>query len=178
MAVQFRCHKCDKLISMLGEPGAEVTCPRCHQKTTIPAPVTGSHPYIPPAQKSTSTDVAGPVAVADTARLEGDVSVRAEYLAILGGIAPWAISLALHVVVLLVLALLAVLVVRETPLHKGHLRLLSQAADTGAHILPPIPAFYSRPKTIDDLIDQTIGKVFDLLGIPHDLFKRWGDNME
>ena len=71
-----------------------------------------------------------------------------------------------------------VLVVRETPLHKGHLRLLSQAADTGAHILPPMPAFYSRPKTIDDLIDQTIGKVFDLMGVQHDLFRRWGDNME
>jgi 4-hydroxy-3-polyprenylbenzoate decarboxylase len=71
-----------------------------------------------------------------------------------------------------------VLVVRETPLHKGHLRLLSQAADAGAHILPPMPAFYSRPKTIEDLIDQTIGKVFDLLGIEHQLFKRWGSNLE
>ena len=71
-----------------------------------------------------------------------------------------------------------VLMVRETPLHKGHLRLLSQVADAGAHILPPMPAFYSRPKTIEDLIDQTIGKVFDLLGIEHQLFKRWGSNLE
>lgn len=67
-----------------------------------------------------------------------------------------------------------VLVVRETPLHKGHLRLMSMAADMGAHILPPIPSFYHQPKTIDDIIDQSIGKVFDYLGIAHDLFRRWG----
>ncbi len=68
-----------------------------------------------------------------------------------------------------------VLVVRETPLHKGHLRLMTMAADMGAHILPPVPSFYHMPKTIDDIIDQTIGKIFDYLGIEHDLFKRWGD---
>jgi len=67
-----------------------------------------------------------------------------------------------------------VLVVRETPLHQGHLRLMTMAADMGAHILPPIPSFYHQPKTIEDLIDQTIGKVFDYLDIKHDLFKRWG----
>ena len=50
-----------------------------------------------------------------------------------------------------------VLVVRETPLHQGHLRLMTMAADMGAHILPPIPSFYHQPKTIEDLIDQTIG---------------------
>ena len=66
-----------------------------------------------------------------------------------------------------------VLVVRETPLHKGHLRLMTMAADMGAHILPPVPSFYHQPKTIDDIIDQTIGKIFDYLGIEHDLFKRW-----
>lgn len=68
-----------------------------------------------------------------------------------------------------------VLVVRETPLHKGHLRLMTDAADIGAHILPPIPSFYHQPKTIEDLIDQTIGKIFDYLGIEHNLFKRWGE---
>jgi 4-hydroxy-3-polyprenylbenzoate decarboxylase len=67
-----------------------------------------------------------------------------------------------------------VLVVRETPLHKGHLRLMTMAADIGAHILPPVPSFYHQPKTIDDIIDQTIGKIFDYLDIKHDLFKRWG----
>jgi len=68
-----------------------------------------------------------------------------------------------------------VLVVRETPLHKGHLRLMTIAADMGAHILPPVPSFYHMPKTIEDIIDQTIGKVFDFFGIEHDLFKRWGE---
>ncbi len=69
-----------------------------------------------------------------------------------------------------------VLVVRETPLHKGHLRLMTMAADMGAHILPPVPSFYHQPKSIEDIIDQTIGKVFDFIGIQHDLFNRWGDN--
>jgi len=67
-----------------------------------------------------------------------------------------------------------VLVVRETPLHKGHLRLMTMAADMGAHILPPVPSFYHQPKTIEDIIDQTIGKIFDYFQIQHDLFKRWG----
>jgi len=69
-----------------------------------------------------------------------------------------------------------VLVVRETPLHKGHLRLMTMAADMGAHILPPVPSFYHKPKTIEDIIDQTIGKVFDYLGIKHNLFQRWGED--
>ena len=69
-----------------------------------------------------------------------------------------------------------VLVVRETPLHKGHLRLMTMAADMGAHILPPVPSFYHQPKSIEDIIDQTIGKIFDYIGIEHDLFKRWGSN--
>ncbi|MCP4669297.1 MAG: UbiX family flavin prenyltransferase, partial [Deltaproteobacteria bacterium] len=66
-----------------------------------------------------------------------------------------------------------VLVVRETPLHKGHLRLMTMAADMGAHILPPVPSFYHQPKTINDIIDQTIGKICDYLDIEHNLFKRW-----
>jgi len=68
-----------------------------------------------------------------------------------------------------------VLVVRETPLHKGHLRLMTMAADMGAHILPPVPSFYHQPETIDDIINQTIGKIFDYLGVEHDLFRRWGN---
>ena len=71
-----------------------------------------------------------------------------------------------------------VLVVRETPLHVGHLRLMVLAAEMGAHILPPVPSFYHQPKTIEDIIDQTIGKVFDYMGIEHDLFKRWGENKQ
>jgi len=67
-----------------------------------------------------------------------------------------------------------VLVVRETPLHIGHLRLMTLAAEIGAHLVPPVPSFYHRPKTIEDIIDQTIGKIFDYFGIEHDLFRRWG----
>ncbi len=69
------------------------------------------------------------------------------------------------------------LLFRETPLHKGHLRLLTQAADMGAQIIPPVPAFYHHPKTIDDIINQSVGKVLDYMGIAHELFKRW-DNSE
>jgi 4-hydroxy-3-polyprenylbenzoate decarboxylase len=68
-----------------------------------------------------------------------------------------------------------VLVVRETPLHIGHLRLMTMAAEMGAHLLPPVPSFYHQPKTIGDIIDQTIGKVFDYIGIEHELFNRWGE---
>ena len=71
-----------------------------------------------------------------------------------------------------------VLVVRETPLHKGHLALMSRAADMGAHILPPVPSFYHRPESIQDIIDQTIGKIFDYMGIRHDLFQRWGEDAD
>ena len=67
-----------------------------------------------------------------------------------------------------------VLAVRETPLHKGHIDLMLRVTDMGATLLPPIPAFYFHPKTIDDLINHTVGKVLDLLGINHHLFERWG----
>ena len=69
-----------------------------------------------------------------------------------------------------------VLVVRETPLHLGHIELMLQASRMGAILLPPVPAFYFHPKTIDDLINHTVGKVLDLLGINHHLFNRWGSN--
>lgn len=70
-----------------------------------------------------------------------------------------------------------VLVVRETPLHLGHLRVLSQLAEFGATIMPPMPAFYQRPATIDDIIDQTVGRILDQFGIdpPRELFRRWGE---
>ena len=67
-----------------------------------------------------------------------------------------------------------ILVVRETPLHLGHLELMHQASRIGAILLPPIPAFYFHPKTIDDLINHTVGKVLDLFGMNHHLFNRWG----
>jgi flavin prenyltransferase len=66
-----------------------------------------------------------------------------------------------------------VLVVRETPLHAGHLRLMLQATESGAVILPPVPAFYHRPQTIDDLIDHTVVKILDQFGIHLDLIQRW-----
>ena len=66
-----------------------------------------------------------------------------------------------------------VLMVRETPLHKGHLDLMTRAADCGAVILPPMPAFYHHPVTIMDIVHQSIGKALDQVGIEHNLFKRW-----
>jgi 4-hydroxy-3-polyprenylbenzoate decarboxylase len=65
-----------------------------------------------------------------------------------------------------------ILLARETPLHLTHLRNMEKLAETGAIIMPPVPAFYHRPKTLEDIIDQTIGKVLDALGIEHDLFQR------
>ncbi|MDP3671624.1 MAG: UbiX family flavin prenyltransferase [Telluria sp.] len=69
-----------------------------------------------------------------------------------------------------------VLVVRETPLHKGHLDLMSRVADYGGVILPPMPAFYHRPQTIMDIVHQTIGKALDQVGVEHTLFERWTGN--
>lgn len=65
------------------------------------------------------------------------------------------------------------LVVRETPLHLGHLRLMTQAAEMGCIIFPPVPAFYALPKTIDDLVDNTVGRILARLGIANDLYREW-----
>lgn len=66
-----------------------------------------------------------------------------------------------------------VLVTRETPLHAGHLRLMTEATAAGAVILPPVPGFYHRPRTIEDLVDHTVVKVLDQFGIHLDLIERW-----
>jgi 4-hydroxy-3-polyprenylbenzoate decarboxylase len=68
-----------------------------------------------------------------------------------------------------------VLVVRETPLHVGHLRLMVQVAEMGGIMVPPMPAFYHRPQTINDIINHTVNRVLDMLDIdlPQDLFERW-----
>ncbi|WBM72751.1 UbiX family flavin prenyltransferase [Buttiauxella sp. WJP83] len=68
-----------------------------------------------------------------------------------------------------------VLCVRETPLHLGHLRLMTQAAELGAVIMPPMPAFYHRPQSVQDIVDQTVNRVLDQFDIelPQDLFTRW-----
>lgn len=67
-----------------------------------------------------------------------------------------------------------VLVLRETPLHIGHLRLMVRASEMGAIIFPPVPALYNRPDTLEEVIDHTIGRILDLFEIEHTLFKRWG----
>ncbi len=67
-----------------------------------------------------------------------------------------------------------VLVVRETPLHLGHLRLMTQVSEAGAIVLPPVPGFYTLPTTVDDLVNHTVGKVLDVIGLSeHGLFERW-----
>lgn len=66
-----------------------------------------------------------------------------------------------------------VLVVRETPLHTGHLKSMLAATENGAIIMPPVPAFYHRPKTIDDIVNQTVGRCLDLFDIDSGLVKRW-----
>lgn len=66
-----------------------------------------------------------------------------------------------------------VLLTRETPLNLIHLRNMVAVTEAGATVLPPTPGFYHRPATIDDLVNQTVGKVLDQFGIDHDLFRRW-----
>jgi 4-hydroxy-3-polyprenylbenzoate decarboxylase len=65
------------------------------------------------------------------------------------------------------------LVVREAPLHRGHIRLMDQAASAGAIIFPPVPAFYTKPQTVDDIVDNLVGRVLLRLGIDNSLFKSW-----
>ena len=67
-----------------------------------------------------------------------------------------------------------VLMVRETPLHTGHLRNMLQLSEMGAIVAPPVPAFYAKPKTLDDMVEQTIGRMLDLLGLDAGV-TRWGE---
>jgi flavin prenyltransferase len=69
-----------------------------------------------------------------------------------------------------------ILLVRETPFHEGHLDLMMRVTRMGGIIMPPVPAFYHMPKTIEDIIDQSVGKVLDLFGIDASLFRRWGSS--
>ncbi|MBI2955275.1 MAG: UbiX family flavin prenyltransferase [Chloroflexi bacterium] len=66
-----------------------------------------------------------------------------------------------------------VILARETPLHAGHLKLMLELAQMGATLLPPVPAFYHKPKSIDDIVNHIVGKVLDKFDIDHDLFQRW-----
>ncbi len=68
-----------------------------------------------------------------------------------------------------------VLMVRETPLHSGHLRNMLSVSELGAIIAPPVPAFYARPASLDEMIDQTVGRVLDLFDLQSDDVRRWGE---
>jgi len=68
-----------------------------------------------------------------------------------------------------------VLMVRETPLHLGHLRSMAQVTEMGAIVMPPVPAFYPKPQTVDAIVDHTVGRALDLFGIDSGLAKRWGE---
>jgi 4-hydroxy-3-polyprenylbenzoate decarboxylase len=66
-----------------------------------------------------------------------------------------------------------VLAVRETPLHLGHLRLMTTVTEYGAVVLPPAPGFYHRPREVQDLVDHVVGKILDQFGVEHGLYRRW-----
>jgi flavin prenyltransferase len=66
-----------------------------------------------------------------------------------------------------------VVMIRETPLHLGHLRNMERLTEMGAIVMPPMPAFYHKPQTIQDIVDHTVGKVLDIFDIKHELFPRW-----
>ena len=70
-----------------------------------------------------------------------------------------------------------VLMVRETPLHLGHLRTMAQLAEMGAVVAPPVPAFYARPQSVAEIVDQTIGRILDLFGLDSPLVRRWGEDI-
>jgi 4-hydroxy-3-polyprenylbenzoate decarboxylase len=69
-----------------------------------------------------------------------------------------------------------VLLFRETPLHAGHIALMEQATRAGAIVMPPVPAFYARPRTIQDIVDQTVGRALDLFDINLSLVRRWRED--
>jgi 4-hydroxy-3-polyprenylbenzoate decarboxylase len=71
-----------------------------------------------------------------------------------------------------------VLMLRETPLHAGHIQSMLRATEMGAIIAPPVPAFYTRPQTLDDIINQTVGRVLDLFEIDSGLPQRWGEDVD
>jgi 4-hydroxy-3-polyprenylbenzoate decarboxylase len=68
-----------------------------------------------------------------------------------------------------------VLLVRETPLHTGHLRTMTALSEMGAVIAPPVPAFYAKPQTLDEMIDHTLGRALDLFGLDAGTVRRWGE---
>ena len=71
-----------------------------------------------------------------------------------------------------------VLLLRETPLHAGHIQSMLRVTEMGAIVAPPVPAFYTRPETLDEVIDQTVGRMLDLFDIDSDLTRRWGEDVD
>lgn len=71
-----------------------------------------------------------------------------------------------------------VLMVRETPLHTGHLRTMTQLSEIGAIVAPPVPAFYAEPRSLDDVVTQSVCRVLDLFGIEADETRRWGEDIK
>ncbi|MGH6960040.1 MAG: UbiX family flavin prenyltransferase [Dongiaceae bacterium] len=71
-----------------------------------------------------------------------------------------------------------VLMLRETPLHTGHLRNLTALSEMGAIVAPPVPAFYARPKSVDDIVEHSVGRVLDLFGFDSGLVRRWGEMVD
>ncbi|MBN9043444.1 MAG: 3-octaprenyl-4-hydroxybenzoate carboxy-lyase [Rhizobiales bacterium 62-47] len=69
------------------------------------------------------------------------------------------------------------LMVRETPYHLGHLRSMTQVTEMGAIVMPPVPAFYTRPATVDDIVDHSVGRALDLFGVDTGRLKRWGEDI-
>ncbi|HLX29095.1 MAG TPA: UbiX family flavin prenyltransferase [Casimicrobiaceae bacterium] len=69
-----------------------------------------------------------------------------------------------------------VLMVRETPLHLGHLRSMAQVTEIGAIVMPPVPALYARPQSVDEVVNHSVGRVLDLFGIDNALVRRWGES--
>lgn len=70
-----------------------------------------------------------------------------------------------------------VLMLRETPFHLGHIRSMAAVTEMGAIVAPPVPAFYIKPQTIDDLVDHAVGRALDLLGVDSGLVRRWGEDV-
>jgi 4-hydroxy-3-polyprenylbenzoate decarboxylase len=68
-----------------------------------------------------------------------------------------------------------VLMVRETPLHLGHLRAMAEVTEMGAVVMPPVPAFYARPASLDDIVNHSVGRALDLFGLDSKLVSRWGE---
>jgi 4-hydroxy-3-polyprenylbenzoate decarboxylase len=70
-----------------------------------------------------------------------------------------------------------VLLVRETPLHAGHLKSMLRVTEMGAVVMPPVPAFYARPASLEEMVDHTLGRALDLFGIDTGLTRRWGEDV-